>query len=103
MGRELLARVDTRLRGDVVAIDHHLVVAASFDDAGHAEQRMTIGRILGAQEPKVQRAGLYRFGFVGGIGVIAQILAHGAPSKQLLGVCAVEVDLLQPEPLASHA
>ena len=46
-----------------------------------------------AHQAQVERAGLHRLGLVGGVGVVAQLLAVGAPAAQLVRLGVVEADL----------
>ena len=91
--RQLLGRVDAGLRRDVERVEQHLVVAAPLHDARDAEQRVALAGLLGANQAQVERAGLHGLGLVGGVRVVAQLLAVGLPAAQLVRLGSVEADL----------
>jgi hypothetical protein len=82
--RELGRGFDARLRRDVAAVEHGLLVGTSLDDANDTKRGVGIREIARTQEAQVERSRLHRFGFVASVRVVAQVFVDHAVSEQVL-------------------
>jgi len=83
-GRQVATGVDARLRCNVGAIQHHLLVAAALQYARHAERGISVAQLACRHQAQAQRAGLDRLRLVAGIGQIAQGMVGHAIAQQLV-------------------
>jgi hypothetical protein len=83
VGGELAGGVDPRLRRDVGRVDRDLAVGATLDDADDAESREPVAGVAGPQQAQIERCRLHRLRFVGGVGVVAQLLVDDPPTRRV--------------------